>query len=158
MEFFEATHEYLIRNAQGRNKPIVLGQVGLRCRHCACNPTASGSTLYPTKLIGIYQAAQNIGTTHILGNLNSNNNNTATTTSSTTSTSSLNCTAIPDDIRIELQRLYNLKELSNGGRELWARHGQVHGVYEDEYGLRFTSIEDRYTADEKFVDSRTPLA
>jgi hypothetical protein len=22
-------------NAQGRNKPIVLGQVGIRCRHCA---------------------------------------------------------------------------------------------------------------------------
>ena len=157
MELFEATHEYLIRNARGRNKPIVLGQVGLRCRHCACNPT-SGSTLYPTKLIGIYQASQNIGTTHILGNLNNNDDGGNNSNTTTTSTSSLVCTAIPDDIRIELQRLYNLKETSGGGRELWARHGQLHGVYEDEYGLRFTSIEDRYTADEKFVDSRSPLS
>ena len=152
MELFEVTYEYLTRNAQGRNKPIVLGQVGLRCRHCSRNPT-SGSTLYPTKLIGIYQAAQNIATSHILGDLTNNDDGNANL-----SNSSLLCTAIPDDIRMELQKLYHMKEMSGGGRELWARHGQVHGVYEDEYGLRFTSIEDRYTADEKFVDSRTPLS
>jgi hypothetical protein len=34
IEIFEARTEDVESNAQGRNKPIVLGQVGIRCRHC----------------------------------------------------------------------------------------------------------------------------
>jgi hypothetical protein len=34
IEIFEARIEDVESNAQGRNKPITLGQVGIRCRHC----------------------------------------------------------------------------------------------------------------------------
>lgn len=35
IEFFQASQEEIDGTAQGRNTPIVLGQVGIRCRHCA---------------------------------------------------------------------------------------------------------------------------
>ena len=34
MEFFEALQLEVDSNAKGRNRPVVLGQVGIRCRHC----------------------------------------------------------------------------------------------------------------------------
>ena len=57
IEFFEATAQDVKRGAQGRNKPIVLGQVGLRCIHCKHVPfkqRAKASTYYPAKLLGSY--------------------------------------------------------------------------------------------------------
>ena len=48
--------------AQGRNRPIVVGQVGIRCRHCGAHSDkkmrAKGSVLYPSTLLGVYQTAQ----------------------------------------------------------------------------------------------------
>jgi hypothetical protein len=35
IELFQASKEDIEASAQGRNRPIVLGQVGIRCRHCA---------------------------------------------------------------------------------------------------------------------------
>ena len=63
LEVFEATQEDVESNTQGRKKPVVLGQVGLRCRHCAAYPLRTrgrGAVYYPAKLFGIYQAAQNM--------------------------------------------------------------------------------------------------
>jgi len=55
LEFFEASHEDVARPTKGRNHPIILGQVGIRCRHCQA---ATGSRYYPHTLPAIYQAAQ----------------------------------------------------------------------------------------------------
>jgi hypothetical protein len=45
-------------SAQGRNKPIVIGQVGVLCRHCARIPPGMrpcGASYFPGKLSGLYQ-------------------------------------------------------------------------------------------------------
>jgi len=53
MEIFEATSEDAGSNAQGRNRPILPGQIGLRCRHCYKLPPKerkTGSVYYPNKV------------------------------------------------------------------------------------------------------------
>ena len=55
IELFEAGCEEVESNAQGRNRPIVMGQVGIRCRHCTTQPSklrARGAAYYPAKLPG----------------------------------------------------------------------------------------------------------
>ena len=54
IELFEAVHHDVESNAQGRNRPIVLGQVGIRCRHCNVVPPRrrqKGCMYFPTKLV-----------------------------------------------------------------------------------------------------------
>lgn len=65
LEFFEATHDEVLV-VQGRNKPVSLQQVGVRCRHCARRavPRTIGSSYYPTRLESIYQSGQNIAKHH----------------------------------------------------------------------------------------------
>lgn len=63
IEIFEATQEDLDSSAQGRNKPICVGQVGIRCRHCGRLPRkrrAKGGVYFPSQLSGVYQTAQNM--------------------------------------------------------------------------------------------------
>ena len=53
IEFFEAAQEDISTNARGRNRPIVLGQVGIRCRHCSELPPRRrqrAAMYYPFKL------------------------------------------------------------------------------------------------------------
>jgi hypothetical protein len=53
VELFQATQQDIDANAQGRNRPIVLGQVGIRCRHCANLPPKarkSGAVYFPSKV------------------------------------------------------------------------------------------------------------
>jgi len=68
IEVFQANEEDVSSHIRGRNKPIILGQVGIRCRHCAHVPVMrrqKGSTYYPSNKYGIYQAAQNMSTSHM---------------------------------------------------------------------------------------------
>jgi hypothetical protein len=53
IEIFEATDEEAGMNAQGRNRPIQLGQVGIRCRHCSKSPPRqrkTGAVYYPNRV------------------------------------------------------------------------------------------------------------
>jgi hypothetical protein len=55
LEIFEATQEDVESNTQGRKKQVVLGQIGIRCRHCAGFPLRQrgrGAVYYPAKLQG----------------------------------------------------------------------------------------------------------
>jgi hypothetical protein len=55
LTIFEATQEDGESNTQGRKKQVVLGQVGIRCRHCAGSPLRQrgrGAVYYPAKLQG----------------------------------------------------------------------------------------------------------
>lgn len=61
LELFVADREDCTTLIQGRKKDVVLGQVGLRCIHCAhfpINRRGRGSVYYPRKLTGVYQASQ----------------------------------------------------------------------------------------------------
>jgi hypothetical protein len=105
-------------NAQGRNKPIVLGQVGIRCRHCNMLPPKQrtrGSVYYPTKLEGVYQAAHNLAISH-LGSY---------------------CPNIDACLREQMAMLHEKKSPSGGGKKIWADRAGVLGVFEDADGLRF---------------------
>lgn len=118
IELFEANQVDVDSNAQGRNKPIVLGQVGIRCRHCTMLPPKNrsrGAMYYPAKLAGLYQAAQNQANGHLVQH----------------------CNRIPPNIRSELVRLKDCKSSAGGGKKYWADGVKVLGVYEDANGLRF---------------------
>jgi hypothetical protein len=106
--------------AQGRNKPVRLGQIGIRCIHCRFCPLPTktkGAVYYPAKTTGIYQAAQNMASIHLLNT----------------------CHMIPVSIREELQRSLHENSTesgkvkkSGGGKHLWAHRVKHFGVYEDE--------------------------
>jgi hypothetical protein len=55
LEIFEASQEDVSSNTQGRKKQVVLGQAGIRCKHCSPFPLrqrGKGAVYYPTKLQG----------------------------------------------------------------------------------------------------------
>ncbi|CAJ1966259.1 unnamed protein product [Cylindrotheca closterium] len=118
IELFEATTNDVQWNAQGRNKAIVLGQVGIRCRWCANLPTWSrsrGAVYYSATLDGLYQAAQNMAKNHLCKH----------------------CRYIPADVRQNLTGLRECKRRAAGGKKYWAEGAKVLGIYQCEDGLRF---------------------
>jgi hypothetical protein len=109
IEVFEATEGDLEANAQGRNRPICLRQVGIRCLHCGRQPAkrrAKGAVFFPSRLVGVYQTAQNMANSHLIKD----------------------CKMIPKDIREDLMRIRlkesgetKLRKSSHGsGRSYWA--------------------------------------
>ena len=119
IEIFEADHEDLQWNAQRMNHAVVLGQVGIRCRHCSTtNPwaRAKGAVYYPKNMDGLYQAGQNMSKNHFCDT----------------------CTVIPSDVRQLMMVLRRGKRrLIGGGKDYWSVASGVMGVFEDEHGLRF---------------------
>lgn len=102
IELFEALREDVESNAQGRNRPIVIGQVGIRCRYCNQLPPkqrARGGVYYPARLNGLYQAAQNMAVSH-LAEL---------------------CEYVPARVRDELKTLRERKSSAGGGKKYWVR-------------------------------------
>jgi hypothetical protein len=118
IELFQADREEVEGNAKGRNKPIVMGQVGIRCTHCAMLPHKirnRGSKYYPAKLNGMYQAAQSMASGHLC----------------------YHCKLVPQSLRNELLILREKKSSAGGGKTYWGDGIRVLGVCEDDHGLRF---------------------
>jgi hypothetical protein len=72
IEVFQAIPADVEANAQGRNRPVVLGQVGIRCRHCARaapRQRKSGSVYYPSKVRMYVRPCKNVccGWIRVLG-------------------------------------------------------------------------------------------
>eukprot|EP00797_Seminavis_robusta_P018577 Sro278_g106630.2 (403) ;mRNA; r:63040-64329 len=120
IELFEASDKDLEAGAQGRNRPIVLGQLGIRCRWCASLASRQrqrASSYYPSRLEGIYQAAQNISNSHL----------------------SRLCQSVPPVIREELVRLQAKKSGAGGGKKYWSQSAKDQGVYDvEDGGLRIS--------------------
>lgn len=120
IEAFQATKDDVTTHTRGRNKPITLGQVGIRCRHCSFLPVArrqKGSTYFPATTQGIYQAAKNMSTTHMQCGL---------------------CNEMPDSIKQEFARLLCTKAASSGaGRPYWAKAAKQMGLVDTENGICF---------------------
>lgn len=120
IEAFQATDEDVSTHTRGRNKPIQIGQVGIRCRHCSHLPVShrqKGSTYFPASLLGLYQAAQNMSTSHIQVGL---------------------CSEMPDMIKHQFAHLLSTKVASSGaGRPFWANSAKKLGLVDTEEGIRF---------------------
>ena len=151
LEMFEALQEDVESNTQGRKKQVVLGQVGIRCRHCTGFPVRQrgrGAVYYPTKLqgkwkalsggsrlclkyylmssrrahfsffalrAGIYQAAQNMASTHLCES----------------------CQCIPPNLKNDLRLLRERRNTAGGGKQYWAEAARAMGIQETgEGGLR----------------------
>jgi hypothetical protein len=118
IEFFEANDKDIVSTAKGRNKPIILGQVGIRCRHCATLPPkyrSRGAMYYPKKMRLIYQAAQSIAGSHLHDG----------------------CPNAPEEIKVELANLQKNKSLVGGGKTYWDKAAASVGVHETASCLRF---------------------
>jgi hypothetical protein len=118
IELFEADKSEAASSVQGRNKQIVEGQVGIRCRHCAAVPPRQrqkGSMYFPTKLDRIYQAAQNLSTFHLCDN----------------------CMHVPENVRQRILLLRERKSPAGGGKRYWGEGVRCLGVGEVQNGLRF---------------------
>lgn len=129
-------------NAQGRNKAIVLGQVGIRCRYCARLATwarARGAVYYSATLDGLYQAAQNMAKNHLCRH----------------------CRLIPMEIKNELLTLRNFKRRAAGGKSYWGEGARVLGVIECKSGLRFknstTGIASAATASTSVAETKATM-
>jgi hypothetical protein len=120
IEAFQATDDDVTTHTRGRNKPITIGQIGIRCRHCSHLPVVrrqKGSTYFPATLLGLYQAAQNMSTTHMQCGL---------------------CHEMPQDIKESFVSLLTTKPASSGaGRPYWAQSAKKLGLVDTEDGIRF---------------------
>lgn len=149
IEFFEALESdvRLISQAgagtkQGRTKPIVLGQVGIRCMHCYRSgrtyaQRTRGAMYFPATLHGIYQAAQNMAAIHFLGDY---------------------CQSIPEPIKANLHEFRASSKTSVGyGKSEWARRATVYGVYEDDDFEDGRSILRFHRYSERLLNGSWPL-
>lgn len=123
IEFFEAGPEDIRFFTPGRRREISVGQVGIRCKHCAAvlqpHERRKGCVYFPSTLRAIYQAAQNMGSTHFLGN----------------------CKFISPRVQAELQEYTDSKtEAGYGGKKYWGNGANARGIYETEKGLRFRDV------------------
>lgn len=120
IEAFEASEDDATTHTRGRNKPIARGQVGIRCVHCkhiSVNRRLKGSTYYPASLLGLYQAAQNMSTTHLQCGL---------------------CPEMPMAIKQQFAKLLETKPACSGaGRPYWAKSAERLGLVDTEEGIRF---------------------
>ncbi len=125
IEYFRATQDDILTLMRGRNKPIVLQQVGLRCRHCshlAVGKRKKGATYFPSSIMGTYQAAHNIGVEHLKSGV---------------------CPALPRDVRERLvgyeSGTLGPRVASGTGKKYWAEAGRKMGLSDTVDGIRFAS-------------------
>jgi hypothetical protein len=120
IEVFAATHQEISSRIRGRHKQLQLNQVGVRCRHCAHIPTSQrlkGAVYFPLSTMGIYQASQNMCSTHLQCGL---------------------CPEMPESIKTEFALLIGTKTAgssSSGGRAYWGRCAQQMGLVDTEQGV-----------------------
>jgi hypothetical protein len=133
IEAFRATASDTYTHKRGRNKPIVLNQVGIRCRHCAhiaVEKRQKGSTYFPASCSGIYQASQNMNTMHLQCGL---------------------CSEMPEEVRHRFSFLLAVKGVSLGaGRPYWEKAAKNIGLVDTPDGIRF--VRDGFTATGKADD------
>ncbi|VEU35545.1 unnamed protein product [Pseudo-nitzschia multistriata] len=120
IEVFRAGEEDTSTHTRGRNKPVQLGQIGIRCRHCKVLPVCRrkrGSVYFPRAVEGFYQAAQNMNSTHLQTG---------------------ECPLMGDALRREFANLIATRGVSTGaGRAYWAKQARKLGLRNTENGIVF---------------------
>mmetsp|Transcript_17714 Transcript_17714/g.40653 ORF Transcript_17714/g.40653 Transcript_17714/m.40653 type:complete len:753 (+) Transcript_17714:283-2541(+) len=120
IEVFRAGEEDTSTHTRGRNKPVQLGQIGIRCRHCKVLPVCRrkrGSVYFPRAVEGFYQAAQNMNSTHLQTG---------------------ECPLMGEALRREFANLIATRGVSTGaGRAYWAKQARKLGLRNTENGIVF---------------------
>eukprot|EP00533_Pseudo-nitzschia_delicatissima_P005304 CAMPEP_0116092032 /NCGR_PEP_ID=MMETSP0327-20121206/7820_1 /TAXON_ID=44447 /ORGANISM="Pseudo-nitzschia delicatissima, Strain B596" /LENGTH=706 /DNA_ID=CAMNT_0003583419 /DNA_START=140 /DNA_END=2260 /DNA_ORIENTATION=- len=124
IEVFRAGEEDTSTHTRGRNKPVQLGQIGIRCRHCKVLPVSRrkrGSVYFPRAVEGFYQAAQNMNSTHLQTG---------------------ECPLMGNALRQEFANLIATRGVSTGaGRAYWAKQARKLGLRNTENGIAFDKKE-----------------
>lgn len=118
IEAFAASKDDVDSHARGRNKPITMRQVGIRCRHCSrttWNRRKKGSAYFPHSLQGLYQAAQNMGSSHF--------NDTI-------------CSQMPAELQEKFAVTIACKSSVGSGKHYWAESARKLGLVDTDRGIR----------------------
>jgi hypothetical protein len=120
IEAFAATPLDVLARVRGRHKQIRLHQIGIRCCHCAHlapNQRGKGAVFFPSSTMGLYQAAQNMNSTH------------------------LQCGTCPEMLELtktafaQLLGTKTAGSSSMGGRAYWRRCALQMGLVDTEHGI-----------------------
>lgn len=116
-EVFGATESDIAAPMHGRNKPIALGQVGVRCVHCKMEPpTERGqqATSYPSLISGIYNSVQQMLRLHFDC-----------------------CLSMPDEVRMKIENLKVSSSARGGRKQYWIDSAKRLGLVDTPYGIHF---------------------
>jgi hypothetical protein len=101
----------------GRNKPITLGQVGIRCMHCKFdNPAERGqqSTSFPSLISGIYNSVQQMLRLHLEC-----------------------CLSMPHQVRARIEELKVSCSSRGGRKQYWIDSAKRLGLIDTPHGIYF---------------------
>jgi hypothetical protein len=116
-EAFGATEADIAAPMHGRNKPIALGQVGIRCIHCRDDPPSERgqqATSYPSLISGIYNSVQQMLRLHYDC-----------------------CTSMPLEARAKIDRLKESSSARGGRKQYWIDSAKRLGLVDTPHGIHF---------------------
>jgi len=116
-EAFGATEADIAAPMHGRNKPIALGQVGIRCMHCRNDPPSERgqqATSYPSLISGIYNSVQQMLRLHFDC-----------------------CLSMPADVRHKIEQLKVSSSARGGRKQYWIDSAKRLGLIDTPHGIHF---------------------
>lgn len=116
-EAFGATEADIAAPMHGRNKPIALGQVGIRCMHCRNDPPSERgqqATSYPSLISGIYNSVQQMLRLHFDC-----------------------CLSMPADVRQKIEQLKVSSSARGGRKQYWIDSAKRLGLVDTPHGIHF---------------------
>mmetsp|Transcript_6015 Transcript_6015/g.8513 ORF Transcript_6015/g.8513 Transcript_6015/m.8513 type:complete len:1159 (+) Transcript_6015:162-3638(+) len=116
-EAFGATEQDIAAPMHGRNKPIALGQVGIRCMHCKNDAPADRgqqATSYPSLISGIYNSVQQMLRLHFDC-----------------------CLAMPAEVRQKIEALKVSSSARGGRKQYWIDSAKRLGLVDTPHGIHW---------------------
>jgi hypothetical protein len=107
----------IVLPVHGRNKPIALGQVGLRCRHCKdlnSLDRAHHAVAYPSFISGVYNSVQQMFRLHFD-----------------------NCERVPNDLKKRVKSLKDSTSNRGGRKQYWQDSAKRIGLVDTSFGIHF---------------------
>jgi len=108
--------------SKGKRKPVLIGQVGIRCYHChnSSGPAGlreRGSVYYPTTISSIYNATMNLLQRHLSS-----------------------CSAVPPEIMDQYVTLKGDDARSGTSKKYWVESALSLGLVDTPNGIRFSAL------------------
>lgn len=104
----------------GRRSPVLINQVGIRCRHCAhLAQLPTGAAFFPHNVKGIYALAMKMRTNHFENGV---------------------CSQMPHNLKTEFASLvgrWKTIDQCVGGKLVWERRAKTLGLIDTSGGIRF---------------------